>query len=207
MIKNDFNDGLAEELLTSLDKINKYNLTDTNLKLEELFKKYLNFDSDFLSTLSITQLETIFVHPKIKDYSKFTILGVLFVKQWTLCEQNDNTFYKLLKGFYILSHIYLNDKDTKIPYYINDLMSSCEELSHYDLDNNALYTLVKIYAKHEDYTKVDDISFELLKKGKKYKDDILEIYNSMMSHNEDFLSTIEMTKDEIQSAIEEIKRL
>ena len=92
MIKNDFNDGLAEELLTSLDKINKYNLTDTNLKLEELFKKYLNFDSDFLSTLSITQLETIFVHPKIKDYSKFTILGVLFVKQWTLCEQNDNTF-------------------------------------------------------------------------------------------------------------------
>lgn len=86
-------------------------------------------------------------------------------------------------------------------------MSSCEELSHYDLDNNALYTLVKIYAKHEDYTKVDDISFELLKKGKKYKDDILEIYNSMMSHNEDFLSTKEMTKDEIQSAIEEIKRL
>ena len=142
MIKNDFNDGLADEFFTSLNKIDKYNLEDKNLKVEELFKEYLNFDSEFLSTLSIIQLETIFVHPKIKDYSKFTVLGILFVKQWTLGEHNDNTFYKLLKGFYILSYIYLNDKDTNIPYYLNYLISSCEELSQYDLDDNVLYTLV-----------------------------------------------------------------
>ena len=81
MIKNDFNDTLSNEFLVSIEDLHK-NKEKYPEKMEELCKKYLNFDSKFLRNMPLDEIESFFVHPRIKDYSKVCILGILFIDQW-----------------------------------------------------------------------------------------------------------------------------
>lgn len=205
MIKNDFNDGLSDQFSISLDKLDKFN-DDYIDNIEELYKEYLNFDSNFLLNSSLEQLETIYVHPVMKDYSKLSILGILFIKEWFDSNETDEHFHKLTKGFSLLKSIYLDDKDTKIEMYSKYLLKAADTLIEYEISPALKFDLLSVYRKNNNLTMVDELAFEILEENTDYKDGILEIYNGLLNENDDFLLENGLSNAEIEDALEDITK-
>ncbi|GKX67064.1 hypothetical protein [Inconstantimicrobium mannanitabidum] len=205
MIKNDFNDGLSDLFFTSLDKLDHFDENYIN-NIEELYKEYLNFDSQFLLKSPMEQLETLYVQPLTKDYSRLSILGILFIKEWLDGNNGDEGFHKLTKGFALLKSIYLDDKDTKIENYSDFLLKASDILTEYEVDIRLKSDLLKVYRKDNNLTMVDELAFEILDENTEYKDYILEVYKQLLNEDDDFLTDNGLSKGEIEDAIEDISQ-
>lgn len=204
MIKNDVNDTLADEFLISMDSLLK-DKEDFQENIDLVYKKYLGFDSNFLITMSFDDLEKFFVHNRIKDYSKLCVLGILFVQQWIEGQNKDASgFNKLIKGFKILSDVYLNDRDTKITYYKDYLLKASEILNEYQVPLEVKKIMVELYLKELFITKVDDLIFDILNDDASYGKEAQEIYKQILMLPNEKLEISGLTKEEIQESINEI---
>lgn len=204
MIKNDVNDTLADELLVSIDNLfrDKENFEEN---ITMLYKKYLGFDSGFLMTMSLYDLEKFFIHNRIKDYSKLCVLGILFIEQWIEGQNKDVTgFNKLIKGFKILSDVYLNGRDTKVHYYKDYLLKASGVLDEYEISLEVKKIMVKVYLKELFITKVDDLVFDILNEDVSYGKEAKDIYKQILMLPNEKLEISGLTKIEIQESIDEI---
>lgn len=204
MIKNDINDTLADELLISIDNLLK-DKDNFQENITILYKKYLGFDSSFLMTMPLDDLEKFFVHNRIKDYSKLCVLGILFVEQWSEGQNKDaSAFNKLIKGFMILSDVHLNDRDTKVSYYKDYLLKASAELDEYETPLEIKKIMVKVYLKEGLIIKVDNLIFDILDEDSSYVKESQDIYEQILTLPEDNLQISGLTKVDIQESIDEI---
>lgn len=206
MIKNDVNDTLADEVLISIDNLLK-DKEDFQENITNLYKKYLGFDSTFLMTMSLEDLEKFFVHNRINDYSKLCVLGILFIEQWVEGQNKDaSAFSKLIKGFKILSDVYLNNRDTKVSYYEDYLLKASAELDEYETPLELKKIMVKVYLKEGLIIKVDNLIFDILDGDPSYVKESQGIYEQIITLPEDKLQISGLTKEEIQESIDEITK-
>ena len=204
MIKNDFNDRLSNEFLVSIEDLHK-NKEKYSMEIEAMYKKYLNFDSKFLRNMPLDEIESFFVHPRIKDYSKVCILGILFIDQWIEGEtEEDDSFYKLEKGATILFDVYLNGKESKLDYYIDYLIKACDILVQYEIPVGMKMRILEVYFKNNDFIKVDDMAFEILEDDLSYKEKVLDVYKKMSNLPNGVLEKNDILKEEVEEAMKDI---
>lgn len=180
MIKNDINDTLANELLISIDGLLKDKENFAN-NMELLYKKYLGFPPSFLAKLPQSELEKFFVHNRIKDYSKICALAILFIEEWFhRSEKDGDAFSKLIKGYELLSDVYLNERYNQINYYKEYLIKCCNELTVYEVDTNIKKSIIKVCLKEKYISKVDDLIFEVLREDLSYLEEAISIYENIV---------------------------
>ncbi|SHI45511.1 hypothetical protein SAMN02745163_00294 [Clostridium cavendishii DSM 21758] len=204
MIKNDVKDTLAEELLISIEGL----LKDTdNFKnnVEALYKKYLGFPSEFLVKLPSEELESLFVHNRIKDYSKIAALGILFIDEWGFSTKDEMAFLKLKKGYLMLADIYLNKKENTVQYYEEYLIRVLNELSEYEVEVSIKKSMVDVFLGYNKLSNVDDLIFEILKQDTGYIEKAINIYEQIMNLPIEDIEKNSMTINEIKDTLEELK--
>lgn len=200
MLKNDFNHKLAEEFLLSLENILK-SKEDFTKNIDELYKQYLGFDCETLYSLPMSELDTLLVHNRLKDYSKTCILGILFIQEWYINNSGDiESFNKLVKGFSILKDVYLEDKETLLKSYKDYLLKASNTLMDYEISTDLKKDLVQVFFKDTDFEQVDELIFEILDEDSSYKPMALDLYNKMLLIDDETLKSKNITKDEIEDA-------
>ena len=200
MLKNDFNHKLAEEFLLSLENILK-SKEDFTKNIDELYKQYLGFDCETLYSLPMSELDTLLVHNRLKDYSKTCILGILFIQEWYINNSGDiESFNKLVKGFSILKDVYLENKETLLKSYKDYLLKASNTLMDYEISADLKKALVQVFFKDTDFEQVDELIFEILDEDSSYKPMALDLYNKMLLIDDETLKLKNITKDEIEDA-------
>ena len=101
--------------------------------------------------------------------------------------------------------MYLNDREAKLDYYVDYLIKACDELVQYEISIGMKMRILEVYFKNNDFIKVDDMVFEILEEDLSYKDKVLEIYEKMASLPNEVLEENDITKEELEEALKDIK--
>lgn len=208
MIKNDLKDTIIDEFLLTLEEIRRdSNSNELTLSLiKDSYKKLLGFNYSLLSSLGFNDLVKMLNHNRIDDYTKVSLLGVLVLEEAAVLEKskNDDFLRKYLRAFSILSPIAIEEKETKLLDFKDNLSFDIEKLLQYHLSIETLKEIFNTLEAIGDFSKAEDLAFEILEEDADFKKDLIEFYERILTLDDVAIETGNLTRDEILISLNDL---
>jgi len=119
--------------------------------------------------------------------------------------KNDDFLRKYLRAFSILSPIAVEEKETKLLNFRDNLIFVIEKLLQYHLPIETSKEIFNTLEAIGDFSKAEDLAFEILEEDADFKKVLIEFYEKILTLDDASIENGNLTRDEILISINDLK--
>lgn len=213
MIKNDYSKKIGERFNSLLNKINELKLSNKNTlpEIDNGFKEFLGISSGFANSISKIDLIKLLRTNSIPDGNKLTIAAKLLTEEGKLSEENndiESAYYKYEKAFTLIFIVFDSELECNIINYREIADEIAELLSEYELGEETVFKIYKYYRLTGNYAEAENHIFQLIAEEEdkeKYKAEVCKFYEALLEKSDSEIESGNLTREEIQNSLKEIK--
>lgn len=204
---------MSEEFTSCIDEIHKLKDLDKNAfpVIDNSFKRFSGMSSNFVNSVSITDLLNFLKTNNMPDGNKLIIVSALLFEEGTIFEDTENNiseaFFRYERAFELIHNVFLGELDCDIENYKDLSDTVTQRLMQYELNEETFKKLFQYFKITGNYAKADDCIYEIMNSDDNkdsFKEEAENFYRELLSKSDEELSKGNLKRAEVEDYLSQL---